>query len=147
MDSDFERAAQERIASLNRRIEELAEREAELRAERSQVSAELEDVQGALEVYRDIMGISPPSAGSTIPMMSPGDGIPKGTIADMCAAYIRQHGPTDVGELVEFLATRDKFKAGGHPRGRYGTVFGTLKRDSRFVKTPGRGRFSLANQG
>ena len=142
---EFESTLVNELAVLRREDQELAKKEAELRSRRSEVASKVGELQTALRVYREVMripSVEPSPAGS--PLVGE---IPLGTIADMCAAYMEMRGgAADVSELVAFLEQRGKFRSNGHPRGHYGTVFGTLQRDLKFDKEEGRGRFILHSE-
>ena len=56
-----------------------------------------------------------------------------GTVGSMAYELVKEHGaPMKVVDIVRALEEKGKFKAAA--KGNYGTVFGSLKADARFVK-------------
>ena len=138
--------ADEFIQRMTKVLQELRKDIAELdkviqRAEeqRSRFRAQLSAYEQTLAVYRQVMEL-PTAPQEQLPLV----GTLHGSIADMCAHIMEiKGGPVTVRELVNILAAAGKFRNPAHDRGNYGTVFGTLQRDERFGKTPGRGEFFL----
>lgn len=138
--TDIEAAILDDMARLRREIERAQEEEAAARMRRSEAVERLAERETALRVLRELLGIK-----QTPPPMPLFEEIPLGSIAEMCAAYMEQHGGSaSVSELVAFLKERGKF-TGKNQHAFYGTVFGTLRKHPRFRKAEGKGRFVLAN--
>lgn len=138
------------LGRLGRMSQELRRDIAELdtvieRAEdqRARYRAQLASYEQAIAVYRQVMDLpSPPK--QQMPLV----GTLMGSIPDMSAQIMEATGgPVTVRELVELLTAAGKFKNPGKSRGNYGTVFGMLRRDERFGKTPGKGEFYLKPTG
>lgn len=139
MNDDFLARVNEATASLKKDLEGLdgIMREAEDR--RARIRQQLSLYEQSLAVYRQVMDL-PRTPQEQLPLIR---GL-SGTIADMAAQIIQDRGgPVTVRELVDLLTAAGKFKSPGKDRTNYGTVFGTLQRDERFIKTPKKGEFSL----
>lgn len=120
------------IAEMDKTIERAEEQRARFRAQQTAY-------EQTLAVYRQVMGIA-----STPQEQLPLVGTLRGSIPDMCAQVMEiRGGPVKVVDLVDLLTAAGKFRNPANKRGNYGTVFGMLRRDERFGKTPRRGEFFL----
>ena len=125
----------------------LAAQEDGVRRKRAELGERIERIRASVRTYHELMGIEQQAVPSSELF---GGEIPQGTIADMAAKLIETRGgPMKVADIVTELEKLGKLKPGGggdSGRGNYGTVFGTLDRSRRFVKT-GAGEFGIADTG
>jgi hypothetical protein len=128
----------------------LQEQEDAIKRQRSELRSRSAELTKSLNVYKELMGIevSTPAAAvaqSPVATIQPSPGNGQGTIADMAYHVIAERGGTmSTNDIVAELQARGKLKGGGETgRGDYGTVYRTLLRDGRFIRSD-RGVFSLA---
>jgi hypothetical protein len=140
MNDEFTRRAKAQIEGLRKDITETETVIQRAEAARARLREELAIYEQALAVYGQVMNL-PTEPDGHLPLAA----TLRGSIADMCAQIIGAYGhPIPIKELVRLLVEVGKFKNPKNYRGNYGTVFGTLQRDERFRKLPGKGTFTLA---
>lgn len=145
-DTAIEAMLEAQLADVKRDMEQAAQDEESARQRRVTLQTQAQEYETALRLVRKALGILPTPNGHA-PVME--GFIPNGTIAEMCAHYMRQHGgQATVSELVTFLVDRGKF-TGADRHGFYGTIFGTLRKKTKvFRKVEGKtGTFSLVEHG
>lgn len=142
MNNDFISRSAQVVNQLKKDIEELDAMVKQAEEHRSRIREQLTLHEQALAVYRQVMEL-PRTPEEQLPLV----GGLRGTIADMCAQIIEaKDGPVSVREFVNFLVAAGKFRHPEKDRANYGTVFGTLQRDERFGKKPGKGVFYLIRE-
>ena len=147
MQSDFLERVRQDLGDLKRQQRELLTREVRIRQERDRLAERIEALREAARVYREVMALPEPDK-ETPPESGLFDHIPPGTIADMAEFVVRERAaPTRVADIARALESVGKLSTEGDDsgRGNYGTVYGTLRRDARFVKT-GQGEFDLRDR-
>ena len=142
--------AQEFFHRVHDQRRDLARQHQSLRAQQggierkiAEIEQRLKDLDRAEVVYRDVMGLEKEKAAPTAELF---EGVPMGTIADMAYAILQRHDkPMKVAELTKVLENMGKLDRSkdASGRGNYGTVYGTITRDARFVKTA-QGEFGLS---
>ena len=122
-------ALQAQAEGIERRIQDLLERGDQLRQ--------------AANLYREVMGLEGKSTDApTKELFATEQRAPLGSVAQMSYEVIRRNGgPMKVREIATSLHDAGKFPH-TEPRMQYATVFGILRRDSRFVKV-GDGLFEI----
>ena len=141
MTDDFLARASKQINTLSAQIAEVDELVQRAETTRAKLREEQNVLEQAVAMYKKVMEI-PFATREQLPLV----GTLRGTVADMCAQIIQvRGGSVPVRELVQLLAGAGKFKNPKNYRSNYGTVFGTLQRDERFRKTPGKGKFGLVS--
>jgi len=139
MNDDFVDRAAKLVLGLKKEIADLDGIIREAEGHRTRIREELALYEQALAVYRQVMDL-PRTPEEQLPLV----GGLRGTIADMSEQIIEAKGaPMTVRELVNVLRAAGKFRNPEKDRANYGTVFGTLQRDERFGKVPGKGQFYL----
>lgn len=113
------------------------------------VLADLEErrdkLNAAIDAIREIMGAPAPGTSTRSKAQTQSRAAKKprtGTVATIAYEYIRNHGgPMKVADVVKMLSAVGKFKS-PDARSNYGTVYGTLNADDRFVRV-GEGQFEI----
>ena len=141
MEDEFLTRAQKQLNGISAQMAEMDELIERAETMRSKLREDQSVLEQAVAMYKKVMDI-PTTPQEQLPLI----GTLQGTVANMCAQVIEvRGGPVSVRELVRLLASAGKFKNPKNYRANYGTVFGTLQRDERFRKTPGKGEFRLAS--
>ena len=139
MNDDFLRRVSEATKALKKDLEDLDNIVREADESRARIRQQLALYDQSLAVYRQVMDL-PRTPEEQLPLI----GGLSGTIADMCAQIMEARGGSvTVRELVNLLTAAGKFRSPEKDRHNYGTVFGTLQRDERFLKVPKKGEFYL----
>lgn len=136
---DFVQRVAELVRGLKKEIADLEGLISEAEGHRGRIRDQLALYEQALAVYRQVMDL-PRTPEEQLPLV----GGLRGTIADMSEQIIEARGePVTVRDLVNVLRAAGKFRNPDKDRANYGTVYGTLQRDERFIKVRGKGQFYL----
>lgn len=118
---------------------DLAAEEEVIRSKRSELRSRLAELTRLRDVYRSYMGIQ--SGKQPDKGLFDAETPRAGTIADLAFVTVQQHGgQMKVRAIQDELTRIGKLKGGP---GDYGTLFGSLSRDRRFMKAS-RGVFQIA---
>jgi hypothetical protein len=143
----FVKKATAEIRDIARREEALIKQEDDIKRRRSELRLRLAELTKTLAVYKSLMGIGTETAVATqsdaVPIKR--ESAAGETIADVAFSVMSRQGePMKIGDLVTELQKLGKLKGGGASgRGDYGTLYRTLNRDRRFVRSD-KGEFSLS---
>jgi len=122
----------------------LSSQEEDIRRRRNDIRNRVVYLTGGLEFYREMMGLekSHKPEGSPSQYISVPRPLSTYTVADLAAEILQERGgAAKVRDITDELIRRGKLKG---VRSDYGTVFGTLSRNSVRFRQIGKGEFTLA---
>lgn len=130
------------IADLTARDNALSEQESLIKQERDVLKLKMAQISQLREGLLAWAGRNESRDSQAISLFSgEASSVPEGTIAEMAYAILRQHGGRmKVQAILEELIKIGKLKGG---RGDYGTLYGTLSRDTRRFRRMDKGVFAV----
>jgi hypothetical protein len=145
MSDDFITRSKLALGELTREDASLSDQEEGIRRRRVDIKARMATLAQAMETYREVMKVPAPSESPKGPEpIARSYPVSGGTMADIAFSILAANdGRMRMMDLIRELQIVGKVKSGPTGPSEYGTVYSTLKRDSRFVKA-GPGEFALA---